>query len=123
VRGSIWVGIAALSGALSVVLGAWGAHALRDRLTPDQLVSWGTAVQYHLIHSLALLALGLYASATDRPVHLSAGLFTAGVLLFSGSIYLLVLGGPRWLGPVTPLGGLCLIAGWVSLLGLLRSGS
>lgn len=119
---SAWTIVAAASGALAVCLGAWGAHALRARLPPDAIASWSTAVQYHLLHSVALLALALYASATMRSVSLSAVLFTAGMVLFSGSIYVLVLGGPRWLGPVTPVGGLCLIAGWLSLFSLLRQG-
>ena len=118
---SRWLAVAAVLGAVGVVLGAFGAHGLRERLEPAQLASWGTAVQYHLLHSLALLALALYASHSGRAVTLPAGLWTAGVALFSGSIYLLVLTELRWLGPVTPLGGLCLIAGWLALLALARS--
>ena len=105
---------------MGVVLGAFGAHALKQRLEPSRLDAWNTAVEYHLLHALALLALGLYASATGRKVTLPAAGFSAGIALFSGSIYLLALGGPRWLGPVTPLGGLCLIFGWLALLGLAR---
>ena len=115
-----WILSAALLGAIGVLLGAFGAHGLRARLTPEQLGSWQTAVEYHLLHAVALLALALYASAAERSVGLTAGLWTAGIVLFSGSIYGLVLGGPRWLGPVTPLGGLFLIFGWLSLLLLLR---
>jgi uncharacterized membrane protein YgdD (TMEM256/DUF423 family) len=111
----IWIATAGALGALGVVLGAFGAHGLRARLDADALASWSTAVQYHLLHALALLALGLFSTATGRPVSVPATLFTAGILLFSGSIYALVLGGPRWLGPVTPLGGLALIAGWAAL--------
>jgi len=115
-----WILSAALLGAIGVLLGAFGAHGLRARLTPEQLGSWQTAVEYHLLHAVALLALALYASTAERSVGLTAGLWTAGIVLFSGSIYGLVLGGPRWLGPVTPLGGLFLIFGWLSLLLLLR---
>jgi uncharacterized membrane protein YgdD (TMEM256/DUF423 family) len=93
---------------------------LRSRLSPEQLSSWETAVQYQLLHALALLALALYGSAANREIGLTAGLWTAGILLFSGSIYFLVLEGPRWFGPVTPLGGMCLILGWLSLPLLLR---
>ncbi len=118
---SAWLVCAALAGALGVALGAFGAHALRARLAPEQLASWNTAVQYHLIHAGVLLALALWAQVSARSVGLPAGLFSAGIVLFSGSIYLLVLTGARWLGPVTPLGGLCLIAGWLSLLLLARS--
>jgi len=115
---SPWLAAAALLGASGVALGAFGAHGLRARLTPERLESWETAVLYHLLHAVALLALALFARATGRGIALPAGLWTAGVLLFSGSIYLLALGGPRWLGPVTPLGGLSLLAGWLSLLAL-----
>jgi uncharacterized membrane protein YgdD (TMEM256/DUF423 family) len=120
---SLWITVSALLGAIGVVLGALGAHALEARLTPERLASWGTAVDYHLLHSVALLALALFSAATGRSVALPAALFTTGIVLFSGSIYLLVLTHQRWLGPITPLGGLCLIAGWISLLGLLRAPS
>lgn len=120
---TLWISLASALGTLGVALGAFGAHALRERLAAEQLASWATAVQYQLIHSVALLALGLFAAASSRPVALPASLFAAGILLFSGSIYVLVLTQQRWLGPVTPLGGLCFIAGWLSLLVLLRSPS
>lgn len=115
---SVWLGAAALLGASGVALGAFGAHGLRERLTPERLESWETAVLYHLLHAVALLSLALFERATGRGIALPAGLWTAGVVLFSGSIYLLALGGPRWLGPVTPLGGLSLLAGWLALLAL-----
>lgn len=111
----IWLAAAGALGAGGVVLGAFGAHGLRSRLTVEALASWHTAVQYHLLHSVALLALALFACATGRSITAPAALFSAGILLFSGSIYALVLGAPRWLGPVTPLGGLCLIGGWIVL--------
>jgi len=113
-----WIGVAGVLGAVGVVLGAFGAHALKARLDPSQLSSWQTAVEYHLLHAVALLALALFATASGRAISWPAALFAAGIVLFSGSIYVLVLGGPRWLGPVTPLGGLCLIAGWVCLVPL-----
>jgi uncharacterized membrane protein YgdD (TMEM256/DUF423 family) len=116
----MWLVISALTGAAGVVLGAFGAHALRARLDPAQLATWQTAVQYHLIHALALLALALFARATGRSVALPSWLLLAGVALFSGSLYLLATAGWKWLGPVTPLGGLCFIAGWLSLLLLAR---
>ncbi len=117
-----WTTVAGILGAAGVVLGAFGAHVLRARLTPEQLASWGTAVDYHLLHALAVLALGLYASAGGRSVALPAGLWSVGIVLFAGSIYALVLGGPRWLGPVTPLGGLCLVAGWLAAAWTLARG-
>jgi uncharacterized membrane protein YgdD (TMEM256/DUF423 family) len=113
-----WILVASFYGATAVILGAFGAHALKARLAPEQLASWQTAVQYHLVHALALLALALFAAHSGRQVQLPAWLFSVGIALFSGSIYLLVLTGQRWLGPVTPLGGLCLIAGWISLAAL-----
>ena len=112
---------AALLGATAVVLGAFGAHALRARLDASQLATWSTAVEYHLVHAAVLLALALYGASGSRAVGLPAALFSAGIVLFSGSLYALVLGGPRWLGPVTPLGGLCLIGGWLALIPLARS--
>jgi uncharacterized membrane protein YgdD (TMEM256/DUF423 family) len=118
VRG--WLVAAALFGLSAVAAGAFGAHGLRARVTPEQVTSWQTAAHYQLLHGVALLALALYASG-GRPIGPAPWLFGAGMVLFSGSIYLLVLGGPRWLGPVTPLGGLCLMAGWASLLWLARA--
>jgi uncharacterized membrane protein YgdD (TMEM256/DUF423 family) len=114
----MWIRVAAVFGFLGVGLGAFGAHALRARLAPEQLAVWETAVHYQLLHAVVLLALGLYAAATARPLGVAPWLFAAGIVCFSGSLYGLVLGGPRLLGPVTPLGGLALIAGWISLLWL-----
>ena len=117
----MWIGIAAGCGALAVVAGAFGAHGLKARVGAEQLASWSTASQYHLLHSVVLLALALYGASTGRSITLPAALFLAGTVLFSGSIYALVLAPAKWLGPVTPFGGLLLIAGWVSLLWLARS--
>jgi uncharacterized membrane protein YgdD (TMEM256/DUF423 family) len=112
----MWVQIAAVSGMLAVIAGAFGAHGLKARLSPEQLESWATAAQYHLIHSVALMALALFATYSGRSIKLPASLFTAGMIFFSGSIYLLLLTKMRWLGPVTPIGGLLLILGWLSLI-------
>ena len=116
----VWMVVAAIYGATAVIAGAFGAHGLRDTLAPEQLSAWNTATLYHLLHSVALLALGLYGATTGRSVALPAVLFAAGVLLFSGSIYGLVLTSQRWLGPVTPIGGLLMIAAWLSLIALAR---
>jgi len=116
-----WIWVAAIYGGSAVVAGAFGAHGLRARLDPTQLAAWNTAAQYHLIHSLVLLALGLFHAQSGRSVTLQAGLIAVGILLFSGSIYLLTLTSMRWLGPVTPIGGLLMIAGWGSLIALARS--
>ncbi len=110
---------AALLGITGVVLGALGAHALRGDLTPAALGTWQTAVLYHLIHAPAVLAIALAARASaPAPALLRwAGLcLVLGVLLFSGSLYLLALGAGGLFGPITPLGGLFLIAGWALVL-------
>ena len=108
--------LAALLGASGVGLGAFGAHGLEARLG-EALATWETGVFYHLVHALALLAVALLLRvAGEAPLLRSAGwLFAAGVGLFSGSLYLLALGGPGWLGPVTPLGGLAFIVGWACI--------
>lgn len=113
---------AALCG-LGVVLGAFGAHGLRARVTPDMLAVFETGVRYHLIHALGLLAVAWAASRWPSAWVGAAGwLFVAGIVIFSGSLYLLVMTGTRWLGAVTPIGGLCLIAGWAVLaVGALRA--
>ncbi len=106
----------ALYGVTGVVLGAWGAHGLEAFLGGGDTGPWETAVQYQLTHALALLLLGVLLHLNADPAMIwSSRLVILGVLLFSGSIYLLTLGGPRWLGPVTPLGGSALIAGWLAL--------
>lgn len=115
-----WVLCAAVLGALAVAAGAFGAHGLRDRVEPQQVAAWMTAAHYQLLHSAVILALGLFEITSKRSVRVPASLLTGGVLLFSGSIYLLTLAELRFLGPVTPLGGLSLIAGWLSLLLLVR---
>jgi uncharacterized membrane protein YgdD (TMEM256/DUF423 family) len=104
---------AALLGAAGVALGAFGAHGLRARLDAQALGVWETAVRYHLVHAVALLAIALSPHAAAlRP---SGWLFAAGIALFSGSLYALALGGPRALGPLTPVGGLAFLAGWLWL--------
>jgi uncharacterized membrane protein YgdD (TMEM256/DUF423 family) len=114
----IWIWIAGISGALAVGCGAFGAHALRGSVSPERVDAWMTASHYQLLHSVALLALALFAVYAGKTIRLPALLMTLGILLFSGSIYLLVLTEQRWLGPVTPLGGICLILAWLSLLTL-----
>jgi len=109
---------AAFAGALGVVLGAFGAHALRGSIEPRLIETFQTAVQYQLIHALALLLVSLTMGWLGQSLsfEISAYAFMAGIILFSGSLYGLVLTEMRWLGPVTPLGGLCLIVGWLALL-------
>lgn len=107
---------AVLSG-LAVVLGAFGAHALASRLGPDALETFQTGVRYHMYHALALLAAGWLVDR--RPdlmsARLAGRLFVTGVVIFSGSLYALALTGQRWLGAITPVGGVAFILGWVAL--------
>jgi uncharacterized membrane protein YgdD (TMEM256/DUF423 family) len=105
---------AAILGFIGVALGAFGAHALRGRVAPEMIEVWKTGVLYHLLHTLALLAVAALGAKVARP-RLVAGLFLAGIAIFSGSLYLLVLTDVRVLGAVTPLGGLSLMAGWITL--------
>lgn len=99
-------------GFAAVALGAFGAHALRTTLAAAGKTDvWDTAVHYHLVHAAALLALAGWPGAAPAAGRI-AGCWVAGVMLFSGSLYVLSLGGPRWLGPITPLGGALLLLGW-----------
>lgn len=99
-----------------MALGAFAAHALKGRVAPDLLVVFETGVRYQMYHALALLAVAWACTRwPGRAVYASGWLFVAGTLIFSGSLYALSLSGARWLGAVTPLGGLALLAGWLSL--------
>lgn len=109
-----WLICGALSGAAMVLLGAFGAHALRERLEPGELELWRTAVQYQGFHALALGLVGLLERAGLRSA--AAGpCFAGGTLLFSGSLYALALGAPRAIGAITPVGGAGFVAGWLLL--------
>jgi uncharacterized membrane protein YgdD (TMEM256/DUF423 family) len=99
--------------ALATILGAFGAHALKAHLSQDKLAVYETAVRYHFFHALGLLAVGVLMRSVDGELlRWSALLVLVGIILFSGSLYLLTFGAPRFLGVVTPLGGLALIVGW-----------
>lgn len=115
---SIAAFIAALQGFLAVALGAFGAHALKSRITPQMLEVWQTAVQYQFFHAVTLFALALYWRHTALTGWWQSAFwaFCIGVVLFCGSLYWLALGGPRWLGPVTPLGGAAFLVGWFCLM-------
>lgn len=117
--------LAAANGFLAVALGAFGAHGLKDRLTPALLSTYQTAVQYHFYHSLALLGVGLLLLHwPGRHLIAASGVgFALGILLFCGSLYWLALGGPRWLGPVTPMGGLAFLVGWLLLFAAVVKGA
>jgi uncharacterized membrane protein YgdD (TMEM256/DUF423 family) len=108
---------AGMLGLTGVALGAFGAHALRERLALEGTRSaWDTAVHYHLLHAAVVFGAAIWARNGSSPIARrlawAAWCWSAGVILFSGSLYLLALGGPRWLGPITPLGGVALLAGW-----------
>jgi uncharacterized membrane protein YgdD (TMEM256/DUF423 family) len=113
----LFVVLGALAAALGVALGAFGAHALKARLSGDMLAVWQTAVQYHLLHALGLVAVGLLAQhlPASVPVRIAGWLMLAGIVLFSGSLYALALSGTRSLGAITPFGGACLIVAWLVL--------
>ncbi len=112
----IFAGAGAISGFMSVAAGAFGAHALRQRLTPDLLATFETGVRYQVYHALALFAVAWAVGRWSTPQIVWAGwLFIAGTVVFSGSLYALSLSGSRWLGAVTPIGGVCFLAGWLAL--------
>jgi uncharacterized membrane protein YgdD (TMEM256/DUF423 family) len=108
---------AALSGFLAVALGAFGAHGLKQRLSADLLAVFQTGVQYHFYHTFALLAVGLLMlqMPTSGALRWSGILFIAGIVVFSGSLYILSLTGVRWLGAITPLGGVAFLVAWLLL--------
>ena len=112
----VFFGLGALSALISVAAGAFGAHALRERLAPDMLAVFETGARYQMYHALGLLAVAWAVGRWPGGAAVTAGwLFVAGTVLFSGSLYLLTLTGHRWLGAITPLGGLAFIAGWAAL--------
>jgi uncharacterized membrane protein YgdD (TMEM256/DUF423 family) len=108
---------AALSGFASVALGAFGAHLLKSRLTPDDLEIFETGVRYQMYHAIAAacVALAMGATGRSRPLAIAGWSFVVGTIVFSGSLYLLVLTGTRALGAATPIGGVALLIGWASL--------
>lgn len=113
----LFITLASLSGMLAVIIGAFGAHGLRGKLDDYAMGVFETAVQYHFYHALALLAVGVIALSQPHSTLLksSGWLFLLGTVIFSGSLYILAITGVKWLGAVTPLGGLAFIAGWACL--------
>lgn len=112
----ISIGAGAIAGAVAVALGAFGAHALRGMLDVVALATWHTAVDYQFWHALALVATGLLLQRRDdRALKVAAFAFALGIVLFCVSLYALALGAPRWIGAITPLGGVAFIAGWLAL--------
>ena len=111
-----FLALGAISAAISVAAGAFGAHALRARLSPDLLAVFETGARYQMYHALGLVAVAWAASRWPSPLTTAAGwLLVAGTVLFSGSLYALALSGVRALGAVTPLGGVAFLAGWAVL--------
>jgi uncharacterized membrane protein YgdD (TMEM256/DUF423 family) len=121
-----WIFTGAIIAALAVILGAFGAHGLQKyietgQMTLQQLASYETAVRYQFYHAVAILIVAIYQliAGAEKKTKISCMLFSAGIVLFSGSIYLLSLRDVigistwKWLGPITPLGGICFIAGWL----------
>ncbi|WP_318439995.1 DUF423 domain-containing protein [Photobacterium leiognathi] len=108
--------IAAISGALTVGLGAFAAHGLKHHLSPYLLDVFKTGVQYQAWHTLALLGCGILTRfLSSKAVSYAALFFAIGIICFSGSLYALALTGIKWFGPITPMGGVCFIIGWVML--------
>jgi uncharacterized membrane protein YgdD (TMEM256/DUF423 family) len=119
----VFAGAGGLLGGLGVLAGAFGAHALRDVLAAPALETWKTAVLYHLVHSVLVVAVGIWcrfrtvsANLPCLPLKCAGWLLLTGIVLFSGSLYALALGGPSLLGPVTPLGGVTFVLGWIALV-------
>jgi uncharacterized membrane protein YgdD (TMEM256/DUF423 family) len=112
----VFFALGALSALLAVAAGAFGAHALRSRLVPDMLGAFEVGARYHMYHALALLVTAWAVTRWPGAAAVTAGwLFVAGTIVFSGSLYLLSITGQRWLGAVTPLGGLAFMLGWAAL--------
>jgi uncharacterized membrane protein YgdD (TMEM256/DUF423 family) len=115
----LFITLGALSGCLAVAAGAFGAHALRERLSASLLETFQTGATYQMYHALALVAVGILLArfSVDGSTWLTAAgwLFVAGTVLFSGSLYLLALTDLRWLGAITPLGGVAFLIGWLAL--------
>jgi uncharacterized membrane protein YgdD (TMEM256/DUF423 family) len=113
----LFFALGAANAALAVILGAFGAHTLRAHLTPQQLATFHTGVEYHVYHALGLLGVAFAASLLPGSalVRASGWLMLAGIVLFSGSLYALSLSGLRWLGAITPFGGTAFIVAWVLL--------
>ena len=112
----LWLMLGAVNGFLAVAAGAFGAHALRARLSAEVLATFETGARYHMYHALGLVAVGLLAGLRPSPLlAVAGGAMLAGIVLFSGSLYALALTGVKGLGMVTPLGGLGFLAGWLLL--------
>ncbi len=116
--GKLIIILAGVNGFMAVSIGAFAAHMLRDRLSPELLNTFQTGVQYHMYHALALLGIGLMMLnfSVSNLLRISAYLMMSGIVLFSGSLYLLSITGIQWLGAITPLGGLCFLTAWALIV-------
>jgi len=120
---SFFAAAGSISAAIAVAAGAFGAHALRARLTPDSLATFETAARYQMYHALALLAVAWIMSRWPGPLAVWSGrFFVIGTILFSGSLYLIALTGVRKVGFITPFGGVAFLAGWICLALAVRRG-
>jgi len=112
----LFFSLGALAAFFGVALGAFAAHGLKNKLPPDMFNVFEVGVRYHMYHALGLLAVAAAAARWTGPWVTAAGwLFVFGIVIFSGSLYLLAMGGPRWLGAITPIGGLAFLIGWLLL--------
>lgn len=112
----MWLGIASINLALAVILGAFGAHGLKHFASTQQLAWWHTGTQYFFYHALGLLALAVLSKVVPLlPVKIPYLCIQTGIIIFCGSLYFMALGLPRWLGAITPIGGLLMIIGWLIL--------
>ena len=114
---SIWIIIGAISGLITVGIGAFGAHGLKEILENNQTTNvYNKAVLYQMFHSIAILIIGLLEMYTEKSIFLSGLFLTLGILIFSGSLYVLSITNLKWIGAITPIGGLCFLIGWIILV-------
>ena len=116
-RYTTWIIAGSFFAALAVILGAFGAHGLKSKVSPEDLIIFETGVRYQMYHALGLVLLGLLGMSTSFSIsQLPALFFVIGIIIFSGTLYLIPLTGIRWLGAITPIGGIAFIAGWFMLI-------
>ena len=116
-RYTTWIIAGSFFAALAVIFGAFGAHGLKSKVSPEDLIIFETGVRYQMYHALGLVLLGLLGMSTSVSIsQLPALFFVIGIIIFSGTLYLIPLTGIRWLGAITPIGGIAFIAGWFMLI-------
>ncbi len=109
-----WIITGAVMAGIAILLGAFGAHGLKNKITADYLIVFDTGVKYHFYHSLGLIIIGMLAfHFPSEPLNIPSIFFVAGICLFSGSLYVLSITGLKWVGAITPVGGLSFIIGWI----------